>query len=282
MIRVRLLLHYDGRDFHGWQVQPGLRTVQGEIEAVLERISGEHRTLLGSGRTDSGVHATGQVATAHVPAHWTAERLQIALNALLPNDIWVERVEVVEGDFHPRYDATRRTYHYRVGTAPQSRSPFHRPFCWALAEPLDLELLRRTAAALPGTHSFRAFAKAGQPERGELCTVYAASWAPWGEAAARSAGRAAPLGVEFTITANRYLHHMVRYLVGTQVAIARGERPEGDLALLLADPDAGSTSRPAPPEGLYLALVEYTEVDEGSTGASDDLTPDPDHPGDSQ
>ena len=203
MIRVRLLLHYNGRDFHGWQVQPGLRTVQGEIEAVLERISGEHRTLLGSGRTDTGVHATGQVATAHVPAHWTAERLQIALNALLPNDIWVERVEIVEGDFHPRYDATRRTYHYRVGTAPRSRSPFYRPFCWALAEALDLELLERTAAALPGTHSFRAFAKAGQPERGELCTVYAASWAPWGEVGGA-------VGVEFTITANRYLHQMVR------------------------------------------------------------------------
>lgn len=251
-IRILLVLHYDGSDFHGWQVQPRLRTVQGEIEAVMERITGARRAVLGSGRTDTGVHATGQVATVAVPPAWTPERTRTALNALLPRDIWVESAREVPMRFHPRHHATERSYRYRVGIAARSRSPFHRPFCWALDEPLDAALLDRAAALLPGTRSFRAFAKAGQPERGEICTVHAARWDRWDD-----------LGYAFTICANRYLHRMVRYLVGTMIAIAGGRRPLDDFRALLDDPESERiTSPPAPPEGLYLERVRYPSLDD--------------------
>lgn len=246
-VRILLVLHYDGSGFHGWQVQPGLRTVQGEIETVVERITGARRSVLGSGRTDAGVHATGQVATVSFPARWSAARARKALNALLPREIWVEEAREVPMAFHPRYDAVDRTYRYRVGTAARSASPFHRPFCWALGEAVDPERLAAAAALLPGTRSFRRFAKAGQPERGETCRVDEARWTPWDD-----------LGYAFTIRANRYLHHMVRYLVGTMVDVARGRRTMDEMVALLEDPDTeATTSPPAPPEGLYLERVRY-------------------------
>ena len=244
--RFRLLIHYDGSGFHGWQVQPDVSTVQGEIESVLERISGERRVVHGSGRTDTGVHAIGQVAAVDMPATWSAGKLRSSLNALLPGGIWMEEVTECASDFHPRFDALERTYHYRLGLDPRAASPFHRPFCWALRTPPDLDVMRESARVLLGEHSFLAFAKAGQPERGDRCTVHDIQWARW------------EMGTEFRITADRYLHHMVRYLTGTLVEIGLGTRPATDLKRLLDDPDGELvTSPPAPPEGLFLARVRY-------------------------
>lgn len=251
-VRILLVLHYQGKDFHGWQVQPHVRTVQGEIESVVERLVGERRAVLGSGRTDAGVHATGQVATVPFPTSWSAERARKALNALLPRDIWVESAREVPRSFHARYDAVERSYRYRVGTSPAAASPFHRPLCWALCEPVDADRLASAAAILPGRHSFRAFAKSGQPQRGEMCTVTEASWVPWND-----------LGFAFTIRANRYLHHMVRYLVGTMIDVGLGRRELSEMVALLEDPDTEAvTSPPAPPEGLYLERVRYPEPSE--------------------
>jgi tRNA pseudouridine38-40 synthase len=210
--------------------------------------------VIGSGRTDTGVHAAGQVASVDLPARWSAQELHRALNAVLPEDIWVADVRRVSGGFHPRYDAVARTYAYRLGTEPESRSPFHRGWCWALCKPVEPALLEAAARPLVGTRSFRAFAKSGQPERGERCSVQAASWAPW-----------APLGHVFTITADRYLHHMVRYLVGTMVDIARGRRPVADMSALLEGEASLETSPPAPPEGLFLQRVEYAEAADGTS-----------------
>jgi len=246
-VRLQLTLHYDGSGFHGWQFQPDQRTVQGELEAALTRLADQPRTVVASGRTDAGVHATGQVASVDMPFPWSPERLRKALNAILPPDIWVQEVHRVVSGFHPRYDALTRTYAYRVGTAPEARSPFHRPHCWALGEALDADALARAAAFIPGEHSFLAFAKAGQPERGDRCKVTRAEWDRW------------ELGARFTITADRYLHHMVRYLVGTMVDAARGRRPPEDVEDLLRSGSDRETSPPAPPEGLFLTQVEYPD-----------------------
>lgn len=245
-LRLQLTVHYDGSGFHGWQFQPDQRTVQGELEAALSRLADSPRAVIGSGRTDTGVHATGQVASVDMPARWTPGDLRRSLNAILPRDIWVEEAHRVRPDFHPRYDALARTYVYRVGTQTEARSPFHHPWCWALCEPVDPVLLDAAAAYLAGGHSFLAFAKAGQPERGDRCTIARAGWDRW------------ELGLRFTITADRYLHHMVRYLVGTMVEIARGRRPLRDLPALLASEPGLETSPPAPPQGLFLAHVEYS------------------------
>lgn len=224
--------------------------MQSELESALSRLTDRVTSVVGAGRTDRGVHALGQVASALVPGKWTAAELRRALNAVLPKDIWVAAADEVDLDFHARFDAVARSYLYRVGTAEEAASPFRRRWCWPLLEPLDREILDGMAALLHGEHSFRAFARAGQEERGDRCTVYRARWVPWGD-----------VGVALEITANRFLHHMVRYLVGTMVDAARGRRPPEDLAGLLAGAPGLETSPPAPPEGLFLKHVAYSEAE---------------------
>jgi tRNA pseudouridine38-40 synthase len=244
--RIRLTLHYNGAAFRGWQAQPDARTVQREVEAALGRLTGRRTAVVAAGRTDSGVHATGQVASALVPARWSAVELRRALNAVLPRDVWV--AEAVEADpaFHARYDAVGRAYLYRVGTVEACASPFERWRCWPLAEALERALLEEGAAAFLGEHPFGAFAKTGQPERGERCRVLRSEWQPWED-----------LGMTYHVTANRFLHHMVRYMVGTMVDAARGRRPVHDIAALLAGAADQTTSPPAPPAGLFLTRVHY-------------------------
>ncbi len=249
--RFRLTLHYDGTAFLGWQLQPSGRTVQGELEGVLARLTGERRPVLAAGRTDRGVHATGQVAAVDLPPRWGPRELHRALEALLPPDLWVEEVREVPPGFHPRYDARARSYRYQVGLTHRSRSPFHRRWCWPLGRPLNVEALQAGARLLRGEHSFRAFAKAGQEERGDRCRVEEARWVPWEE------------GVAFLITADRFLHHMVRYLVGTLVEVALGRRPLEEVTELLDNPATSlRTSPPAPPQGLFLTRVHYPEAHE--------------------
>lgn len=246
--RFRMTVHYDGSGFHGWQVQPDQRTVQGELEAALSRLADRPTAVIGSGRTDTGVHATGQVAAADLPAaRWTADRLRTSLNAVLAGDVWIEEIEAVRSDFHPRYDALRRSYRYEVGLRPEAASPFHRRWCWPVTDPIDRERLDATASELVGTHDFDHFAKAGQPERGTRCSVFAAAWSE------------TELGLRFTVTADRYLHHMVRYLVGTMIDIGRGRRSPLDFARLLGSDSELVTSPPAPASGLYLHRVEYPD-----------------------
>jgi tRNA pseudouridine38-40 synthase len=244
--RIRFTVHYDGRAFFGWQVQPEQRTVQGELERVISRLADRPTGVVGSGRTDRGVHATGQVAAADVPVRWTAHALRRALNALLPGDVWIADANEATPYFHPRYDASARSYVYRLGLSPEAASPFRAPWCWPLVREVDANAMCEAVAALVGDHSFRAFAKAGQEERGDRCIVTEARWAPW-EA----------VGLEFHITANRFLHHMVRYLVGTAVEVGLGARPVADVAALLTGAHGLETSPPAPPEGLFLSRVTY-------------------------
>jgi tRNA pseudouridine38-40 synthase len=251
--RFRLTVHYDGTYFFGWQLQAKGRTVQGELEYALRKLTGARRPVVGAGRTDSGVHATGQVASVSLPVRWHAEELHKALNATLPNDIWIEAVEVVPDDFHPRFAARARSYRYQLGLSETAFSPFHRPWCWALIQPVDLDLLHRGAGLILGEHSFRAFAKVGQEFRGHGCTVTEAVFQPWED-----------LGVAFHITANRFLHHMVRYLMGTMVEIAWHRRPLQDLMELLSTGNTPLvTSAPAPPEGLFLTRVHYPDQQSG-------------------
>lgn len=270
-LRFRLTVHYDGSAFHGWQVQPDQRTVQGDLEAALSRLADSPRSVIGSGRTDTGVHATGQVAAVDMPPGWDAGRLRKSLNAVLSDEVWIEAVDPTDSDFHPRYDAVDRTYRYEVGLDPACGSPFHKRWCWPLgasggpAPSIDVSLLDRAAESIIGEHSFEAFAKAGQPERGTRCLVHAAAWSE------------TDLGVRFTVTADRYLHHMVRYLTGTMIDIARGRRPIEDMARLLVSPTELTTSPPAPPEGLFLHRVRYPgdDMTDPATSPSSERTRSP-------
>ena len=242
-----MLLHYDGGSFAGWQRQTSERTVQQELETVLARLTGAHVAVTGAGRTDAGVHAVGQVAAASVSERWHPGELVRALNALLPPDVWVERAQRMAPGFNPRRDATERTYCYRVGLDEGACSPFRRRYEWAMRPPLDQPLLARAAAMLEGEHGFRALAATGQEKAHWRCRVAEARWELRGE----------ETRLEFWITADRFLHRMVRFLVGTMVEIARHRRPLADLAGLLDAEDNRAASPPAPPHGLFLVQVRF-------------------------
>lgn len=244
---VLLLLQYDGGAFAGWQLQPNVRTVQGELEAALARLFGRRIPVVGAGRTDSGVHALGQVAAAPVSERWRTDALVRALNAVLPADVWVAEARRMAPGFNPRRDALERTYCYRIGTDAGARAPFRRRLEWAVPGPLDVLAMRQAAAALAGTHSFRALSAVGPAREHWRCRVREAVW---------QAREDAP-GLEFWITADRFLHRMVRFLVGTMTDIARGRRPSADLARLLTAEDNRLASPPAPPHGLFLVAVRY-------------------------
>ncbi len=247
--RVKLVLHYQGRDFHGWQIQRDRRTVQGELSALLARLCGESSAkVTAAGRTDQGVHAIGQVASALVPKRFGPVELRRALNALAPADLWVESAERVPSSFHPRYDAVSRTYLYRLGVGPVAASPFHASRCWPLGRRLDRQRLEQATRSIPGDHDFSAFAKSGQPQRGVRCRVLAAGW--------RQSQETEEIW-EFEITAERYLHRMVRYLVGTLVEVGLGRADTDVIARLLAGEPGLRAAPPAPPQGLFLARVDY-------------------------
>lgn len=244
---VQLVLHYDGAGFSGWQRQLRERTVQGVLEAALERLCAAPVPVMGAGRTDAGVHARGQAAGVRVPPRWDPPELRRALNAVLPHDVWVAAAHPMHDDFHARFSAVARRYTYQVGTDDAAHSPFRRRWEHAVRTVPDLELLEAAAAALEGEHTFRAFAVRGTaPETDDhRCTIHVARWA------VRTGG----LG--FEIRANRFLHHMVRFLVGTMLDIGTGRRPLEDMQRLLAAPDNTGVSVPAPAHGLFLDRVEY-------------------------
>lgn len=246
--RFAFTVHYDGSAFFGWQLQREDPSVQGELERVLSRLLNRPARVTGSGRTDRGVHAVGQVATVDAPARWIAPDLRRAMNALLPESIWVAHIAEVADDFHARFDAQARSYIYRIGTDGLAASPFLSRWCWQVRQPLDVDLMRGCAETLRGDHSFAAFAKAGQEERGDRCIVTMAEWVQWEN-----------LGLEFRITANRFLHHMVRYLVGTLVDVGTQRRPADDVDRLLSGDPMLETSAPAPARGLFLANVHYPQ-----------------------
>lgn len=246
---LRAVLHYVGRDFAGWQRQKSHRTVQGELEAVLKRLTGQRVVTHAAGRTDAGVHAIGQVVSFHMPGRWQAPDVHRAVNALLPQDVWVPALEPAPEGFHARKHALTRRYRYVVGCDPAASSPFRRPFEWALGLPLDASRLAAGARALHGEHDFRSFAAKGQIKPHYRCRVTLAQWE-----ARRNAE-----GFIFDIEADRFLHRMVRFLVGTMVDVGRGRRPAEDIALLLARHDNSLASPPAPPEGLYLMGVTYPQ-----------------------
>jgi len=240
-------LQFDGGRYLGWQRQASGRTVQAEFEAVLERLAGRRVVAHGAGRTDAGVHALGMGVSFSLPAKWEPDAARRALNALLPRDCWVARVRSVHGGFHARKSALGREYRYDVGVDPGSMSPFRRPYEWALGRPLDVAPMRLAAAALLGEHDFRAFAAKGEPKPHYQCRLRRAEWR----------NRDGAAGFSFHVAADRFLHHMVRMLVGTMVDIGLGRRAVSDMAALLVREDNSETSPPAPPEGLYFVSAEY-------------------------
>ncbi|HYO45149.1 MAG TPA: tRNA pseudouridine(38-40) synthase TruA [Gemmatimonadota bacterium] len=249
-MRVRAVLQYDGTAYRGWQRQADAITVQGACEAALERIIGP-TNVVAAGRTDTGVHARGQVVHFDHEGGLSPRELKRAWNAQLPDDVWVARLDRTRGDFHARHDAVARAYRYQLALGRRACSPFVRRYAWPVLRTIDWSGMNAATGAIVGTHDFRRFAKGagkgrarGESEPGR-CTVREARWLRSRE------------GRVLEITADRFLRHMVRAIVGAVVAVGLG-RIGPDEVLAALEPD-GARPRAgyAPPQGLFLWAVEY-------------------------
>jgi len=257
----KLTLAYDGTPFAGWQVQPGLRTIQGELHAAIGRILGRewHPVPLpqGSGRTDAGVHALGQVASVALAAPIPGENLHRALNRTLPPAIRILAIEPVAADFHARHSAIAKTYEYRIFRGSLC-SPFLAPYAHHCTWKLALELLHQAAAQVVGEHDFTSLAATdadlaarleSDPEQvapSNIRTIFSSNWSELPDDL-----------LVYQVRGNGFLHHMVRNLVGTMLEIARGQFPAGSMAAILQARSRSAGGPTAPARGLFLHSVEY-------------------------
>ena len=249
-MNYKLLIQYDGTDFHGWQVQDNARTIQGELERVIGTLEDAPVKVAGSGRTDAGVHAEGQVANVRLNRPWTPEKLRNAINGNMWRDIRIIKAEKEDDAFHARFSARGKTYVYRIVNAPVL-SPFWRRFALHETRPLDVARMNDAARLLLGTHDWTAFSSALSESENKVRNVTECSVdSLWDR-------RAGTNIIEFQIRANCFLRYMVRSLMGTLLEVGRGEKDSDTILAALAGGDRGLAGQTAPACGLTLVKVDY-------------------------
>lgn len=249
-MNFKLTLQYDGTDFHGWQMQNELRTVQGELRKALALIEGRDVVLHGSGRTDAGVHAEGQVASVQLQKTITAEKLRAAINGNVGKDVRVLKTESVDDEFHARYSALEKTYVYRIVNSPVM-SPFWLRYAHHEARSFDLELLSDCARLFTGEHDWTAFSSAQSDSETKTRTITDLTITPrWDE-------RAACNLIETRVSADGFLRYMVRSIAGTLMAVARGELDNALVLRAINEGDRSLVGPTAPACGLTLLSVRY-------------------------
>ena len=254
MARYKLILAYDGTEFFGSQRQSDERTVQSVLEAALRKLDWQGTSILLAGRTDRGVHASGQVAAFDLDWNHPPETLLRALNANLPPDVAARRISAAASAFHPRFDAVSRTYRYEIFCDPV-RNPLRERYAWRVDPAPAFDRLQACAAELVGKHDFAAFGTPPRPGGGTVREVTRAAWVQNGDR------------LTFTVTANAFLYHMVRRMVFVQVAAGQGSLEVGSISRSLDQPEPPSIFQGlAPPQGLTLIEVGYPPKNTGENG----------------
>jgi tRNA pseudouridine38-40 synthase len=245
MRNIKLLIEYDGTNYLGWQIQPKGPTLQGILEEKLGLLTGEPIQLFGSGRTDSGVHALGQVAHFKTQSQMDIRSMQRALNSLLPRDIVIQKIEEVEESFHARKHSKSKVYEYRILNR-NLRSAFYRGYVWHIPLKLDLKEMRKATEALIGEHDFSSFRSVGSPTKTAVRKVIRAEW---------KRGRDGL--IRFEIEANGFLKQMVRSIVGTLVEVGKSRMNAAEIRKILDSKDRKKAGPTAPAHGLFLKEVKY-------------------------
>jgi tRNA pseudouridine38-40 synthase len=249
-MNYKLTIQYDGTDFHGWQVQDNDRTIQGELERVIGTLEDAEVKVIGSGRTDAGVHAEGQIANVVLERPFSPERLRNAINGNLWRDIRIMKVEEAPNEFHARFSAVSKTYVYRIVNAPVM-SPFLRRFALHESRPLDVGAMTAASRFLLGEHDWTAFSSARSDGEGRVRTVSdCVIETHWDE-------RAGAAVIEFRISANGFLRYMVRSIVGTILEVGRGEKDSDTIQTAIITGDRSLAGKTAPAHGLTLFRVKY-------------------------
>ena len=249
-MNYKLLIQYDGTDFHGWQVQENDRTIQGELERVIGMLEDAKVNVTGSGRTDAGVHAEGQVANVMISRGFTPDKLRAAINGNLWRDIRIMKAEKAPDEFHARFSAKRKTYLYRIVNAPVM-SPFWRRFAHHEHRPLDIASMTRAGRLMLGEHDWTAFSSAHSDGDSRVRTVLDFT------IDSRWDSRASANVLEFQISANGFLRYMVRSIIGTLIEVGRGEKDSDTIQTAIVTGDRSLAGKTAPANGLTLLKVDY-------------------------
>jgi tRNA pseudouridine38-40 synthase len=244
VVNVKLTVEYDGTNYHGWQVQTNCISIQAVLEQAVSTFVGAPTHVTGSGRTDAGVHALGQVANFFTDKDYHPYKILRGLNALTPRDITVKAVEIVDDSFDARRDGRSRLYEYLILNR-STPSPFYRNRAWHIHEPLDAEAMAKAIECLIGEHDFSSFRAANCDAPHPVRTIYQSRLERRGEL------------LVCTIEGTAFLRHMVRNIVGTLADVGRGLRTPQSFADLLAERDRTKAGYTAPPDGLYLVEVKY-------------------------
>jgi tRNA pseudouridine38-40 synthase len=249
-MNFKLFIQYDGTDFHGWQIQGKQRTVQSELERVIGKIENAEVKVVGSGRTDAGVHAEEQIAHVHLERDFTPEKLRLAINGNLPQDLRILKVETASDDFHARFSARGKSYLYRVVNAPVV-SPFWVRYAQQEMRPLDIARMNEAAQFFIGEHDWTAFSSVRSDARTRVRTIFKLSVETVWDNRAN-----API-IEFRITGSGFLRYMVRSIVGTLLEVGRGEKDFDTIQTAIQTGDRSLAGKTASAKGLTLLKVFY-------------------------
>ena len=244
MRNIKLTIEYDGKDFNGWQKQPNKLNIQGELEKVIGEITGEEIDLIGSGRTDAGVHALGQVANFKTNSKMPVEKFPIAINSKIKKSIVIKKAEEVEDDFHSRYHCKRKTYRYIIDNN-ETPSAIYRHLLYYFPQKLDVEDMTKAAKYFEGEHDFKAFKASGTSSKSSVRTIYEAN-------IFEENGR-----IIIELTGNGFLYNMVRIIAGTLLEVGLGKIKPEEIPDIIKEGKREKAGKTLPPQGLYLVKVQY-------------------------